>query len=360
MVRKKISLPDVIVTHMHKRFTGISATVMALLPVHRRFMDVGLFDRGNLCLGGEIRFYDLLLGWRSPKNGQFRIWHARRANEALLGIFLRSILRQKWKIVFTFPGYKRVNLVLDTLISWCDVVIPTSQNSAKWLKWYTEIIPHGVNLDIFTPTEEGVDILENTSFEGKTIIATFGRIRPNKGTDLFVKAMIEILPRYPNHVAIMVGFCKWNHVSFEKELKEQIKNAGLENRILFLGYVSQEMKYLWFKSVHLCVAASRQEGFGLTSLEAFASGSAVVASMEGVWPLVIDNEVGRLFKTGDVQSLITAIESVLIDPKQLSEMGKKARLRAIECHSVEQEAKALHRIYQRLSVGDVFPCHKGR
>ncbi len=358
MTKKEESLPDVILTNLHKRFSGVSATVLALLPKQRKSKNVGVLDAGQLNLQGDVNLSQLLKAWKRPKLCRFRIWHARRDNEVFLGLVLRSVFRQKWKVVFTFAGSRRPNLKLSILLRLCDAVIVTSKNSAKALGSYTEIIHHGVDLDKFIPAEDKVKLLEGTEFEGKKVIGVFGRVRSSKGVDLFVQAMVNILPRYPDHVAVILGLCKLQDMSFQQAMQKQIQQAGLENRIVFLGHVSQEEKHIWFQRVCLCVAASRTEGFGLTPIEAFASGSAVVTSRAGIWPLVVDDEVGKLSETGNVQSLMTAIESLLCDSEKLDEMGKQARIRAIEKHSIEQEVMGIHKIYDHLMVGESIPRKK--
>ncbi len=76
-----------------------------------------------------------------------------------------------------------------------------------------------------------------TGLPGRHLIGCFGRIRHQKGTDLFVDAMIALLPRYPDWTAILCGRITPEHAAFGDELKARIAAAGLSERILFLGEV---------------------------------------------------------------------------------------------------------------------------
>ena len=74
--------------------------------------------------------------------------------------------------------------------------------------------------------------------------------------------------------------------------KARSRAAGLADRILFLGEVPDIKP--WYRRLSLYVAPSRNEGFGLTPLEAMASGAAVVASDAGAYAEMIEpGEDGR-------------------------------------------------------------------
>ena len=67
------------------------------------------------------------------------------------------------------------------------------------------------------------------------IAGCVGRIRHQKGTDLFVDAMIRLLPDRPDWIGIIAGRTTAEHTGFEKELRQRIADAGLTDRIRFVG-----------------------------------------------------------------------------------------------------------------------------
>ncbi|MGA1728099.1 MAG: glycosyltransferase, partial [Burkholderiaceae bacterium] len=250
-----LPLADIVVANIHRRYTGVSATVRALMPhlrVHRR---VDLFDTGRLGLGGEVGMARLLRwGWTRPSQGRFRVWHARRDVEILLGVFLRSVLRQPWKVVFTSAAPRRHGPVLRWIINRCDAIISTSSRAASFLDWHTVVVHHGVDTEWFCPPQEPREQrLQRTGLAGQAryAIGQFGRIRASKGTDLFVRAMIRLLPKHPNFVAVISGLCQKEDEAFLAELQKEINNAGLTDRILFLGDLEPNAIRDWYQTVSL-------------------------------------------------------------------------------------------------------------
>jgi mannosyltransferase len=248
---------------------------------------------------------------------------------------------------------------LAALLRHCDAVIATSARSAQFLNSYTEIIQHGVDVDVYSPPPD--DALERlreplnlpglsvpASLQSRYWIGAFGRIRSSKGTDLLVDALIQVLPGFPEFAAVMTGLCQAKDAAFQQDLQGKIDAAGLADRIVFLGDLDRETVLACYRRVLLCVAASRTEGFGLTPLEAMACGRAVLVSGAGVWPQVVDAEVGASFETGSATALATALRGLLPDPALLWQQGRRGRQRAVACHSLQGEADQINQLYRQL------------
>lgn len=241
-------VPEVVITNLHQRYTGVSATVKALVPHQRQQLCLSVCDWGRLGLDGNTDLWQLLRwGWTAPPRGRWWIWHARRYTELLIGLLLRSWLSQLRKVVFTSAAPKRPGWWLRQLIRRCDVVIATSPRAAEFLDRCEVVIFHGVDCQAFQPPSDRQAALAKVGLAGHQVIANFGRIRPSKGTDLFVQALIQVLPRHPEWVGVITGLCQSR------------------------------------------VAATRREGFGLTPLEAMASGCVPVKSSAGAWPWIIQS-----------------------------------------------------------------------
>jgi mannosyltransferase len=368
-------LADVVVANFHRRYTGVSATIQALVPCQRRSRRIGLWDWGDLPLPAQFSWIDLFChGWDRPLLGRYRIWHARRDLEILMGLVLKHVLRQPWKVVFTSAAPKRPGYGLQKLLGACDAVIATSERSAAFLPRCTTVIHHGVDTHFYRPgessrghvgersggTRDASGLGSPTSMDlgapqNSYLIGAFGRIRPSKGTDLLVSALVEVLPEYPQFSAFFTGLCKPSEQAYLEAMQTTIKAAGLESRIKFLGDLDRESVRRLYQQATLCVAASRREGFGLTPLEAMASGCAVLTSDAGVWPRVVDSLVGLRFETGRLDDLIEKLRTLLADPGRLFEMGRHGRERAEAKHSLEQEADAINRLYLNLGGPD-FPA----
>jgi mannosyltransferase len=141
-----------------------------------------------------------------------------------------------------------------------------------------------------------------------------------------------------------------------------VANAGLTQRILFLGDV--EDISVWYRRFTLFVAPSRQEGFGLTPLEAMASETAVIASDAGSFPSMIrPGSNGAIVPAGDFEALVAAIEPYFRDPNLAREQGRGALEFVHANFSLEAEARGIRAVYDRLWSEDQKPIslpRKGR
>jgi mannosyltransferase len=171
-------------------------------------------------------------------------------------------------------------------------------------------------------------------------------VRHQKGTDLFVRAMIELLPNNPEWTAVISGRITAEHTAFAEKLKADIAAAGLTDRIRFLGEVADIKP--WYRRLTLYVAPSRNEGFGLTPLEAMASGTAVVASDAGAYAeMIVEGETGAVAPAGDYERLRDAI-SMFLEPQSAMQAGRKGRDHVVANFGLSREADQLAEIYSDL------------
>ena len=228
-----------------------------------------------------------------------------------------------------------------------DAVIATSEAAAAYLDAPAVVIHHGVDTERFHPAEDRTAAWTETGLPGRFGVGAFGRIRVEKGSDLFVEAMIRLLPNYPQATAVITGLVGAEHQAFASGLKRRVATAGLEHRIVFLGQRPSDEMPVWFRRVSLYVAPMRWEGFGLTPLEAMASGAAVAATRTGAAPqLVADGETGLLVAPDDLEALTAAIESLLADPDRAMAMGRAGRAKALGRHDIDAEAAAIEAVYE--------------
>ena len=164
---------------------------------------------------------------------------------------------------------------------------------------------------------------------------------------LTVDALCVVLPRYPDFTAIIIGETTPKFAAFEVRLKKKIRKHGLENRFLWLGKLQTEEVRKWFQRVSLAAAVSRNEGFGLTCLEAMASGAAVVGTQTGAFDMIIRDGVdGLIVPCGDTAALAGAFDRMLSSPDELARMGKAARRRVCDFFSIKCEAEGLSTVYR--------------
>ncbi|MFZ1896291.1 MAG: glycosyltransferase family 4 protein, partial [Rhodoplanes sp.] len=170
-----------------------------------------------------------------------------------------------------------------------------------------------------------------------------------KGTDVFVQAMCRLLPRYPDFSAVVIGRMAAEHGAFAADLQRQVAAAGLADRFRFMGELPIDEVPRWYQALTIYVFASRNEGFGLTLIEAMAAGCALVAARAGAADKVVaDGETGLLIPPGDVDALVAALEPLMRDPAQASALGMRARERVLSVFSIEAEADGIVAVYRAL------------
>ena len=152
--------PEVIVTNIKKRFTGVSGTVNALLPVQARTLPIAYLgsDMPGAVLAAQhcgerfarLSFWQALRAscTRLP-DGRKRIWHVRRDPEMMLAIFLRDVLRLPISLVFTSAAKHRHSWFPRWLIANMDGVISTTPEAASYVPNTTRVVPHGISLERF-------------------------------------------------------------------------------------------------------------------------------------------------------------------------------------------------------------------
>jgi len=342
------TLPDdlqVIVPNLHRRYSGVTATNRMVAPKLAKLVRAAWF--GSYAPDGLARMGvgDLPKLWRRRTP---LIWHARRNDEMMIGLLLRA-LGWPLKLIFTSAAQRHHTWITRWLIRQMDAIIATSDVSASFLKRQANVIPHGVDTEAYAPPADRAVTFAESGLPGRYAIGCFGRIRAQKGSDVFVDAMCRLLPRYPDFSAVMVGAVVAEQTGFANDLKKRIEATGLASRIVITGELEIEEVRRWYRRLTIYAFTSRNEGFGLTLIEAMAAGAALVAARAGAAELVVvDGVTGVLVPTGDADALAAALEPLMRDPAAAGAMGARGRQRVMEKFSLEAEATAIAEVYRRL------------
>jgi len=344
---------EVILGNSNRRFSGVTSTMLATLPGVSRKVSVAVLGGHFVPEGYQVLGYgDFIRLCREPlSDGRWRVFHARRNDEMIQALLAKWIFRAKIRIVFTSTAQRHHSRFTKWLIRQMDGVITTCKAAKSYLEREPDVmIPHGVSLDEFCPAEDRKALWDSLGHGGDYGIGMFGRVRPSKGVDLLVRAAIPLMREDPKPTIVIIGKTTPKFASFQEELQKEIDEAGLSERILFLGELPFSEVKTYFQAVSLVTALSRNEGFGLTVLEAMASGTAVLASEAGAWKdILAETFPEQLVRTGDLQSAKEALESILEGKRDLGAFGGRARVLAESCYSIDREARALVDYYQRMN-----------
>ncbi len=346
MTQPAISDVEVIAPNLKRRLSGVTATIVRLVPLMAR--EIGIVATGP---GLPVGLPHLAL-WRMPflPRDRVRVWHARRNTEMLMGLALRHVFRRRLKLLFTSASQRAHTGYTKWLITRMDGVIATSARTAAYLERPADVILHGIDCETFNPAPDRSALRQRLGLpEDAVILGCYGRIRAQKGTDVFVEAAIGVLTMHPQAVALVMGRATSDHQAFLDGLRARVAEAGLARRILFPPEVPVSEMADWYRVLDLFVAPQRWEGFGLTPLEAMACGVPTVATRVGAFEeLVEDGVSGTLVPAGEVPAMAKGINLWLDDPAALAAAGRAALNRARSQFRIEGEAAALIRIYRRL------------
>lgn len=170
-----------------------------------------------------------------------------------------------------------------------------------------KVIYNGVEEPDLTITENDV---ENKKRELKIennypIILSVGRLHSVKGHIYLVKAMKEIIDKYPRAKLILIG-----DGEERQRLEREAKELEIEDNILFLGEIKAEDIY--YRLANIYVQPSLVEGFGITLVDAMKNNCFIIATNVGGIPEIIQDGVnGLLIESSSVDSLIFSIQKVL-------------------------------------------------
>ena len=164
-----------------------------------------------------------------------------------------------------------------------------------------------------------------------------------KGVDILIKALPKVTKSIPNLSVRIAG-----SGPRENELKLLTKKLNLEAHVKFLGFISEEDKYQYYKACKIVVVPSRWDCQPFAPLDAAASGKPVVAScIGGIQDTVEDGKTGFLFEPENIEDLADKIVTLLKDEKLREEMGKAAKEKAKQ-YDWEKIAERTTEVYKEV------------
>lgn len=344
---------EVIMGNANKRFSGVTSTMLQVALVQQQRIGLVVLGRHHLPEGiPAVGFLELASKCRQgPAKGGYRVFHARRNMEMIQALVLKHLFRARIRIVFTSTAQRKKTWLTRFLMSAMDGLLSTCTAAAAYMPTPPErIIPHGIDTRQYQPAINKDALRAELSLPTRESIGIFGRVRPQKGVDLLVEAALDLLPRFPEFSVVVVGEITADQRDFVRNLKAKIADHGLDKRIVFTGELPFEQVPAYFKAMSIVTALSRNEGFGLTVLEAMSCAVPVVATRAGAWPDIIEPGLdGQLIEVGDKAALVEKLSALMSDSALRKRMGDAGREKVEHGYRVEHEAEALIDYYQRLA-----------
>lgn len=336
---------ELVLGNSNPRFSGVTSTMLQVLRHQQNLTKVAVMGKHHLPPGtATLTFFETArLCRHTLPDGRPRVFHARRNNEMLQALLLKKVFRAKLRIAFTSTAQRQHSWITRWLIRSADGVITTSSAANAYIEGGADIIvPHGIDLSTYRPADDRARAWAELGLPGKHGIGIFGRVRHQKGVDVLVRALLPLMEKHPDFTAVVCGETTPDNKDFEDQLRGEIEAAGLARRFQFIGEQPFAELPKLFRAMSVVAALSRNEGFGLTVLEAMASGTAVIASEAGAWKDVVrDGTDGYIAPCGDVEATREKLDTMMADLDLLENMGRHGRKRVEQNYTLDREAKAL-------------------
>jgi GalNAc-alpha-(1->4)-GalNAc-alpha-(1->3)-diNAcBac-PP-undecaprenol alpha-1,4-N-acetyl-D-galactosaminyltransferase len=171
------------------------------------------------------------------------------------------------------------------------------------------------------PYPAQIEIRERRERKRRAVVLGVGRLARQKGFDVLIEAFGRIAARFPGWSVEIAG-----EGPERGALTEQIRRAGLGERVRLLGHVPDIAARL--DEAAIFVLPSRHEAFPMVLCEAMAAGCCVVAADCPTGPQEIfamaGEEVGLLVPAQDAGELGNALKGAMADPTRAEKLGEAA------------------------------------
>lgn len=241
-----------------------------------------------------------------------------------------DVVKQKKWMIFYRP-------VMEAFLRRADVIFVGARGVAEGSKYLgpylnkCHVVPFAVSESILRDGREYIDAYGCSRNNDGLQILFVGRLVYYKG----ISVLIDAVKRLPASVKLTVV----GDGVLEEEMKQKCRELEIQDRVLFLGKVSDEQLKQCYRQADVFVLPStqRSEAFGLVQLEAMAYGLPVVNTnlKSGVPEVSIHGETGLTVPPEDPVQLAEALKWMEEHPQERTEMGKRARKR-VETHYSEK------------------------
>ncbi|HWP82546.1 MAG TPA: glycosyltransferase family 4 protein [Bacteroidota bacterium] len=207
------------------------------------------------------------------------------------------------------------------------------------------VIPFGVDINRFRPRRYKRSRSRkqfNLPEEGP-IAAVVGRFDPQKGQDVFLRALPSVLKRVPSLHPILVGEETRGEEGYLRTLQELIDTLGLKRRVRILPFTNEIPVLL--SAIDLLVIPSHSETFGYIAIEAMAMKVPVIGTNAGGLKEIVDDSVtGLLVPPKNAEALAEAMVRLLKDKPLAKRMVEAARLKVEKRYFFRKNVEELERV----------------
>jgi len=276
------------------------------------------------------------------------IIHAHTRVTQVMGDLLSRCTKRTY--VSTCHGYFKTRWVRRLFPCWGKAVIAISKAVAQHLEEdlfvprdRIYLIHNGIDVKRFPFVDQNLRLQKREAWQlgQDPIVGIIARLSDVKGHDILLRAMVNVIVKFPKAKLIIVG-----HGKEQSKLRALTQTLHLHEQVIFLSQTNNSFEMLSLFDVF--VLPSYKEGLALSIVEAQATGLPVIASRVGGIPeLIEDRKTGLLVDAGDSQALGEAIVFLLSHREQAQRIGRQAHDFVIKNFTAERMVEMTIQIYKK-------------
>jgi phosphatidylinositol alpha-1,6-mannosyltransferase len=226
---------------------------------------------------------------------------------------------------------RELKFLTGQVMRYAERIVANSQNSKRILteKWgmpehKVTVMTPGVDIEKFCP-DPSSPLPEH--WVGKTVILTVGRLQKRKGQDMMIRALPELVKRFPD-----IYYCIVGDGEERSNLERLVAELKVEEYVEFAGEIDDQEMVACYRHCELFALPNRRignddEGFGMVLLEAQASGRPVLAGNSGgTSETLIEGQTGVLCDCTAPEDIAAKLHELFSEPALMASMGEKGRI----------------------------------
>ncbi len=206
------------------------------------------------------------------------------------------------------------------------------------------VIENGIDPAYFRPRRARAEARASLGLPaGSPVIGTVSRFVPQKGNDVFLRAVSHVLRRMPACRCLFVA---------EGPLRDRMialaESLAVADRILWHDYVADPREI--YEALDVFILSSRYEGLPYALLEALSMAvPAVVTDIAGCREIVTAGQAGLIVPPDNPPALAEAVFALLRDPDKAREMGRRGREIVAREYSAARFLQRIGTLYRQLA-----------
>jgi glycosyltransferase involved in cell wall biosynthesis len=323
----RIGGAEVFVADFCRRLPAMGAQVTLFCPKGRPFLDYAMsrgVDSINWNTYGKIDPLTVVRLVKLIRSRGIDVIHTHLSTASLLGAFAAKLARRR--SVAHVHGLNSA-----TCFRYSDRVVAVSEAAKRFLcaqgldEKRIQVVHDGVDLDCFQPVPLDEARLRLGLDPKQFVFGVFGRLSAEKGQSTAIEALFLLRRQGVDAQLVIAG-----DGADRETLEKSAQALGIGDSVLFAGFVEDVRELM--SACDAVAVPSLKEGFGLAAVEAMALERPVVASNVGGLPeIVVPDQTGFLFSSGDPAALAQALSELAGNPPLAQSLGKQGRERGEEC-----------------------------